>query len=61
MGSLSDVPFRCAAAAAAVLLFLACAAAAICRSRTVDASDRESSCTRRDLAGGMVQEDLEVI
>lgn len=46
--SFNALPFSlaCAAAAAAFcLLFRACAAAAICRSRTVDASDRESSAT----------------
>lgn len=53
--SFNALPFSlaCAAAAAAFcLLFRACAAAAICRSRTVDASDLESSATVF-FAGGM--------
>lgn len=49
--SFSPVPLRCAAAA--FLLLLACAAAAICLSLTVELSDRESSWTSRDFAGGM--------
>lgn len=45
--------FATAAVAAACFLLLACAAAAICRSRTVEASERESSCAVR-FAGGML-------
>lgn len=54
--SFNALPLSLAAAAAAAafcLLFLAWAAAAICRSRTVEASDRESSATTF-LAGGIV-------
>jgi hypothetical protein len=43
-----------ATAAAFCLLFLACAAAAICLSRTVEASERESSTGTTFFAGGIV-------
>jgi hypothetical protein len=56
--SFNALPFSLAEAAATAaafcLLFLACAAAAICRSRTVDASERESSVTVVFFAGGIV-------
>lgn len=56
--SFNALPFSLEAAAATAaafcLLFLACAAAAICRSRTVDASERESSVVTVFLAGGIV-------
>lgn len=46
--------FVCACAAADVFAFRACAAAAICRSRMVEVSERVSSGTGRFLAGGML-------
>lgn len=57
--SFNAFPLSFAAAAAAApfaLLFLACAAAAICRSLTVDPSDRESSAAGRFFAGGIAPE-----
>ena len=49
--SFNELPLFCADAP--FLLFLACAAAAICLSRTVDPSERESSVRNLDFAGGI--------
>ena len=51
--SFNELPLFCANAP--FLLFRACAAAAICLSRTVDASERVSSVTNLDFAGGIVR------
>jgi hypothetical protein len=50
--SFNELPLFCADAP--FLLFRACAAAAICLSRIVDASERVSSVTNLDFAGGIV-------
>jgi hypothetical protein len=63
--SFNALPFSLAEAAATAaafcLLFLACAAAAICRSRTVDASERESSVVTVFFAGGIVARFLSLV